>query len=234
MSETLTVNPLRRPADVVEDLTIRLEQGDTDLPDCWSLPEREYRATFYTAPKHPLSIAQLPATGHEYEYGCSIVARQNARTALKRDYRYERIDRADWEDDLHELRASAPERQGRAMPDAYMERQSYSSDRWPDPYCLRHLATVHGVIGADGRLAGYMQVVQCGEVVRLNTILGHADRLHDCVMWLLMMEAVTWHIDECAATFFLYYTHDSGHGPGLRYFKERLGYRPARVTWEFA
>lgn len=233
MTATLTINPLRRPANSVEPLTIRLEQGDTALIGCWSLPDREYRESFYTAPKHPLSVAVLPADGHAYEYGCSTVSRQNARYAANHGYRYERIDRADWEDDLYEIRSSAPERQGRAMPAAYMERQAYVSDAWPDPHCRRHLITVHGVIGSDDHLVGYMQVVQCGEVVRVNTILGHAAKMQDRIMWLLMMEAAKWHIDECAAKFFLYYTHASGHGHGLKYFKERLGFRPAWVTWEW-
>ena len=35
------------------------------------------------------------------------------------------------------------------------------------------------------------------------------------------------------ARFGLYYTHESGHGGGLRYFKERFGMRPARVSWLF-
>lgn len=230
MTATLIVNPLRRPANIVEPITIRLEQGDTDLRGCWELPEQEYRASFYTAPTYPLSVAVLPSDGHAYEYGCSTVARQNARYAVRQGFRYQRIDRADWESDLHAIRSSAPFRQGRDMPPAYMERQAYSHD--VPSGCVRHGATVHGVIGPDG-LAGYMQVVQCGEVVRVNTLLGHAARLEDRVVWLLMMEAVKWHIDECAARFFLYYTHASGFGPGLQYFKERLGFRPATVTWEF-
>lgn len=228
----VAVNPLRRPS-TVEPVTIRLEQGDTRHPDCSSLPEREYRTGFYAAPRHPLSVATLPDTGHGYEYGCSTVARQNARHAAATGYRHLLIDRADWADDLHAIRSSAPFRQGRDMPADYMAWRSYSSDAWPDGSCVRHRATVHGVAGPDGRLRGYMQVVQCGEVVRVNTILGHAEFLRDRVMWLLLVEAVKWHIDECAARFFLYYTHDSGHGPGLRYFKERLGFRPCRVEWEF-
>jgi hypothetical protein len=224
-------NPLRRPANHVLPLTILLEQGDTDLPGCHTLPATEYGTGFYHAPQHPLSVAVLPQDGRAYEYGCSVVARQNARYAAKQGYRWEIIDRADWEDDLHALRSSTSFRQGRDMPAAYMEWQPYSSDAWPEPHCKRHLATVHGVIGPDGHLAGYMQVVQCGEVVRVNTILGHADKLADRVMWLLLVEAIKWHIDECGAGFFLYYTHASGHGPGLRYFKERLGFRPHQVEW---
>jgi hypothetical protein len=229
----MTENPLRRPTDRIDDLTVRLEQGHTDVPACWSLPEQEYRTGFYKVTMHPLSVAVLPADGRAYEYGCSTVSRQNARYAAKHGYRYERIDRADWADDLYQIRSSAPVRQGREMPDAYMQHATYLSDAYPASYCPLHVSTVHGVIGPDDHLAGYMQVVQCGEIVRVNTILGHADKLEDRLMWLLMVEAVKWHIDECQAGFFLYYTHASGHGPGLRYFKERLGFRPAWVSWEF-
>jgi hypothetical protein len=87
------------------------------------------------------------------------------------------------------------------------------------------------VTGADGRLVAYAQLIQCGEVARFNTILGHWDHLQDQVVWLLVMEAIKWHIDESRAAFALYYTHHSGHGPGLRYFKERFRFAPARVEW---
>jgi hypothetical protein len=226
-----TMNPLRRPAKQILPLTIHLERGDTDLPDCRRLPRSEYDGTFYATTQHPLSIAVLPSDGHAYEYGCSIVSRQNARYAANHGFVYQRIDRADWEDDLYRIRSSAPFRQGRDMPHDYMTRQQYGSDAWPDPHCKRHLITIHGVVGPDNHLAGFMMVVQCGEVARVNTILGHADLLEQRVMWLLMVEAIKWHIDECAASYFLYYTHASGHGPGLRYFKERLGFRPHTVQW---
>ncbi len=221
-------------AEAVETLSICLEPGDTSLPSCRSLPESEYRGTFYENPSYPLSIATLPHTGREYEMACSTCARQNVRASKRRGYEYLRIDRSEWEDDLHAIRSSAPERQGRAMPDAYMQRQSYSSDAWSEPHCLRHLITVHGVVGTEGHLAAYAQLIQCGEVVRFNTILGHWDKLKDQVVWMLVMEALKWHIDECDAAFALYYTHDSGDGPGLRYFKERFLFRPTHVHWEFA
>jgi hypothetical protein len=229
---TLTAeNPLRRKGSRPLRLTVRLERGDTRLPECSSLPASEYDGTFYATTEHALSVAVLPQDGHAYEYGCSVVARQNARYAANHGFTYLRIDRADWAGDLYRIRSSAPFRQGRDMPADYMTPQQYGSDAWREPNCVRHRSTVHGVIGPDDHLAGYMQVVQCGEVVRINTILGHADLLEHRIMWLLLVEAVKWHIDECAARYFLYYTHTSGHGPGLRYFKERLGFRPHRVTW---
>jgi hypothetical protein len=220
--------------DELQFVTVDLRQGDTELVACQTLPESEYRGTFYTKPKHPLSVVRFPSSSEEYEYRtCSRVVRENANWARRLGYRYERIDRADYEDDLYELRSSAAERQGRAMPPAYLERQSYGSDAWPNPHCIRHLVTVHGVLDEDGTLAGYCQMVQCGDIARVNTILGHADRLHDRVMWLLTLEMFKWHL-ECGAKFGLYYTHGSGHGPGLRYWKERFGLRPSRVEWVFA
>lgn len=229
MSTIVQENPLRRDPAETLPLSIHLEQGDTRADLCHTLPNTEYRGTYYESTPHALSVAVLPGDGHAYEYGCSVVARQNARYAANHGFRYQRVDRADWEDDLHAIRSSAPVRQGRAMPQAYMDRQTYGHDVPSD--CLRHGSTVHGVIGPDDHLAGYVQVVQCGEVVRVNTILGHADLLEQRIMWLLMMETAKHHIDVCGARFFLYYTHLSGHGPGLRYFKERLGFRPHKIEW---
>lgn len=213
-------------------MTIALERGHTNLPACSTLPASEYGPdSFYHRPRFPLSVAQLPDSGHAYEYGVSRVARYNTRQALKRGYRHELIDRADHEDDMYALRSSVPFRQGRHMPRDYMERQTYGSDAWPEPHCKRHLIVVHGVLSSTGRLVGYTQMVQCGEICRVNSILGHADFLEDGIMWLLFLELVKWHIDVCGAGFALYYTHASGHGGGLRYWKERFGLRPSLVTW---
>jgi hypothetical protein len=222
---------LRGPTDYTRELTVRLHTGDTDRPECTRLPHTEYGTGFYYSPEHDLSVAVLPDTGHEYEYGCSTVARQNARHAAKLGYRHTLIDRHEWEDDLHAIRSSQRVRQGREMPAAYLEWQPYSPDGILDDHCPRHLVAVHGIV-KDGRLVAYAQMVQCGEIVRFNSILGHWDHLPNRVVWLMVMELVKWHIDHCGAGFALYYTHLSGHGPGLRYFKERLGFRPARVTWQ--
>lgn len=216
--------------DTVRRVTVDVESDCRKTAGCEAFARSEYVDTFYSHPRYPLSVAPLPATGHEYEYRtCSKVVRENAHYSLRRGYAYERIDRTDWADDLHAIRSSAPERQGRRMPKAYMERQEYTPD--VPSGCVRHGYTVHGVIGPDDHLAAYCQLMQCGEIVRVNTILGHADLLADRVVWLLVLEAVKWHIDECGARFALYYTHDSGHGPGLRYFKERFGFRASQVEW---
>lgn len=208
-------------------LAIRLEPGDTPAPDCTAIPHREYRGTFYSETAHPLSVARLDP------WRVSRVVRENANRATRLGYEHRIIDRADWEDDLFALRSSKRIRQGRPMPRAYLERESYSSDL-PLADCPRHRAVVHGIVSSQGRLVAYCQIVQCGEVARFNTILGHWDYLDDRVVWLLVREAIEWHRFNDEARFALYLTHESGHGDGLRYFKERFGFRPVHVEWRFA
>jgi hypothetical protein len=62
----------------------------------------------------------------------------------------------------------------------------------------------------------------------VSSILGHAERLRDDIMYLLVTETLrdqSWF----GGTAF-YNLHNSGTD-GLRYFKERLGFRPAEVEW---
>lgn len=213
--------------EAVETIAICLEPGDTSADLCRTLPVWDYRGTFYSETRAALSIARLEP------WRVSRAARENSNYAARRGYAHRIIDRAEWADDLFALRSSRYIRQGRPMPRAYLEREEYSADL-PLAECRRHRIVVHGIVSADETLVAYCQISQCGEVARLNTILGHGDYLDDRVVWLLFREAIDWHVRECRAAFALYYSHDSGHGGGLRYFKERLGFRPARVDWRFA
>lgn len=210
---------------------VRLESGDSPRPECHELPVSEYQDSFYADPPEPLSIAPLFGSGDLYRAGVSRVARTNARWAHGRGYRWQLVDRSEWEDDLHAIRSSAPWRQGRPMPASYMEWQPYGSDALPEDHCRRHLVAIHGVLSDEERLVAYLQMVQCGEIARINTIIGHADHLPNRVMWLLCLDALSWHANYCRAEFGLYYTHDSGSGGGLRYFKERLGFRACEPRW---
>lgn len=203
-------------------------------PECLELAQREYgEKSFYNRSAHALSVVDLPAIAEEYRGQCSKVVKENANRAERLGYRWQLIDRADYIDDLFELRSSQPVRQGRRMPDAYFERQVYSSDAPPPGFCRRHQSYIHGVLSSSGKLVAYCQLVQSGDVVRFNTILGHAAYMDDRVTWLLVLKALQMHIDLCSAKFGLYYTHNSGHGEGLRYFKERFRFRPVDVEWLF-
>lgn len=209
----------------MDRLTIDVGSCNLALPSCADLARSEYGpASFYAHPKSPLSVVDLD------DWIPSHVVGYNARRCTRLGYEYmPEIDRHKWIDDMHELRSSARERQGRPMPLAYMERFEYATDPMPD--CPRHGFVVHGIIDPAGHLVAYVQVYQCGDCARLNSILGHVAHLEAGVMWLLMLEALEYHRDESGARHGVYYTHESGHGGGLRYFKERLRFRQADVDW---
>jgi hypothetical protein len=110
------------------------------------------------------------------------------------------------------------------MSEGYQQRSSFG----PLPrLCDEHHVYTYGVT-KDGRLWAYLWLYRSGDLAMVSSILGHAERLRDDVMYLLVTEALgdqSWF----GGTAF-YNLHNSGTD-GLRYFKERLGFRPAEVEW---
>jgi hypothetical protein len=69
-----------------------------------------------------------------------------------------------------------------------------------------------------------------GDLALVSQILGHADHLEREVMWLLFEHALEREIKSDQDGFVVYNRHDSGTD-GLRWWKERVGFREARVEW---
>lgn len=160
------------------------------------------------------------------------VWRQEHRTARKRSdrahrigYRFELVQRHRYADDIHAINTSAESRQGRPMSAGYKIRPGDTPD---PPYCCRR----HGVhpygVQLDGKLVAYTWVYRCGELALVSQILGHADHLENGIMFLLFEGAVLY--EDTLGGVFVYNRHDSGTD-GLRWFKERLGFRPELVEW---
>jgi hypothetical protein len=110
------------------------------------------------------------------------------------------------------------------MSAGYRTRQAFG----PNPIvCAHHHVYTYGVLGGD-ELVAYLWLYRSGEVALVSSILGHADHLAGDVMYLLVAEALRAQESLGGACF--YNMHDSGT-EGLRFFKERLGFRPAEVEW---
>lgn len=152
-------------------------------------------------------------------------ARKRAARAARLGYRFEEIERERYEDDVFAINVSTPERQGRPMSDGYLERPTFS----PNPcLCPLHHVYTYGVLRED-TLVAYLWLYRCGELAMISSILGHADRLADDVMYLLATETIR-EQTRFGGTLF-YNLHTSGTD-GLRYFKERLGLSAGDVGWE--
>ena len=175
----------------------------------------------------PASVMPLPISREAWEAE-HRTARKRANACERRGYRFAEIDRAERVDEIFAINTSAPERQGRPMADSYRLRPAYSP--LPAYECPRHAIYAYGVVDALDVLAAYTWVYRAGELVMFSTILGHADRLDDHVMYLLVREALVAQraIGDGLA---FYNRHDSGT-EGLRWQKERLGFLPTRVRWD--
>jgi hypothetical protein len=171
------------------------------------------------------SVLTVPDTIDEWlaDHG---TARKRVQRAHQRGYRFARLDREHHADAIHAINTSASHRQGRPMSAGYLERQEFSP--LPDYPCARHQTRVWGVFDAAGVPVAYLVMIRSGQLALVSQILGHADRLHDEVMWLLFAGALEAEIPQ--GGFVVYNRHDSGTD-GLRWWKERCGFQEEQVEW---
>jgi len=174
----------------------------------------------YDWPASILELADMDAYLAQHR-----TARKRAQHARNLGHTARPIERADHVDDIYAVNTSAAERQGRPMSAGYTSRPEFS--RLPAYPCPRHRIDEWGVFTSRGGLVGYLVLYVCADLVMVSQILGHAGHMRDDIMYLLVADALA--AVPLPATVF-YNMHDSGTD-GLRYFKERLGFRPERVAW---
>lgn len=154
-------------------------------------------------------------------------ARKRAGRATRLGYEFIDVVRHEFADDIYAINTSATERQGRPMSAGY----GAMPPRLPDPDypCPRHGVHPYGVVDAHGALVAYLWCYRSGELALVSQILGHAEHLKNDVMYLLFQGAME---REHAVGYgwFVYNRWDSGTD-GLRYFKEKLGFRAQEVEW---
>lgn len=204
----------------VESRTIRL-LGDCAADHClemaWGLHHQLKDA--YRYPASVLDLGDWCAYIADHR-----TARKRAARADRLGYRFAEVERREFEDDVFAINTSTETRQGRAMSASYRERQTFAGNPL---VCPHHHVYTYGVL-RKGILYAYLWLYRCGQVALVSSILGHADRLRDDVMYLLATETVRRQTDLGGVAF--YNMHNSGTD-GLRFFKERLGFQPAGVEW---
>jgi hypothetical protein len=220
------------------ELTISFRRADSPDPACIELAEWLHakfmaphkRYAWHGQYQDGASIIVLPPTFDEYWNGAAgYGTRRKVRRALKEGYTFGHIDRDRYLDDIHAINTSLENRQGKPMTEAYQAR--------PGPYgplatytCPRHQWRTYGVL-KDERLVAYTWVMQVGDMCVFSTILGHGDDLEAGVMYLLVAESLRDVIGLAGTRYAMYNMHLSGT-PGLRFFKEQMGFRPFWVNWQ--
>jgi hypothetical protein len=168
--------------------------------------------------------AVLPLEPHHDWLTSHRTARKRAAHAERLGYRFAEIDRTEHEDAVHAINTSAPARQGRPMSAGYLTPHRFSANPM---LCERHHVYTYGVL-ADELLVAYLWLYRVGELAMVSSILGHADRLRDDIMYLLFRGA---HEQQSLLGGHVFYNMWDGGTDGLRYFKARLGFRPMEVEW---
>lgn len=175
----------------------------------------------------------------DYTRGAALYPLQDAvdwtmanRTARKRGWRAERlgyefseVGRELYADDIHKVNTSTDRRQGRPMSKGYQEPPVFG----PNPMvCPLHHVYTYAILAPTGPLVAYLWLYRSGELAMVSSILGHATRLDDGIMYLLwrgMLERQA----PLGGTVF-YNLWNSGTD-GLRFYKERVGLAEGDVEW---
>jgi hypothetical protein len=153
-------------------------------------------------------------------------ARKRADRAARKGYVCKRIERHERPDEIQAINLSASHRQGRQMSAGYL--LPPTTTPLPNYGCDRHGVHTYGVEDSAGLLAAYSWVYRAGDLALVSQILGHADRLADEIMYLLVQGLVV--AESGRGGFLVYNRYDSGT-EGLRFFKDRCGFKRTQVEW---
>lgn len=175
-----------------------------------------------------VALLKIPDTFEDFLKGGERQALRTNRTkALKEGFKYSQFEAKQYVEDILAINTSAPVRQAKPMDKSYLTREMVLKFIEENP-------VLHGVFNKEGTLVAYSQTVLCGEVLILNRIIGHAAFVDQGIMYLLVSEIVKEMISlkkENGLPLWIMYDMFFGALPGLRYFKERLGFKPYRVIW---
>jgi hypothetical protein len=202
---------------------IRLEPACVDS-SCAELAWQLHRKL--DTPNYTRGVALMPCPDSLEQWQAHHrTARKRAWRAGRLGYRFAEVDMSSYADDRFAINVSLERRQGRPMEAGYRKR--YQPSRLPDYSCARHKIHTYGVLQDDG-LRAYLTLYRVGDLALVSMILGHGDHLRNDVMYLLAAGMVEAHAGE--GCWFYYNRWDSGTD-GLRFYKERIGFREADVEW---
>jgi len=177
-----------------------------------------------------VGLLPLPDTFEEYLRGRDRQAlRTNRKRCLSRGFYFNSFNPAERLEEILDINLSMRDRQGKPMHPDYLNidcLRQYCSDK----------PLMYGIFNAEGILKAYAYAPIYGEVFVFSRLLGHGDCLDQGIMYLLVSEIIREMIDfKQAQGYPLWAMYDTFFGakPGLRYFKERLGFKPYKVKWRW-
>ncbi len=175
-----------------------------------------------------VGLLELPGSFEEYLGGRDrAYLRRKRNRALARGLHFEAFAPMERLQEILLINSSAPVRQKRAMDADYLDIAELAR-------FFQNKPRIYGVLDGQGALRAYADAPVLGEVALLSRLLGHAEDLEDGIMYLLVSEVIREMIELKArqgAPAWAMYDTFFGAQPGLRFFKEQLGFSPYKVKW---
>jgi hypothetical protein len=214
---------LRSPA-----IAIELSGGRSCRATFESFTARHPRYPFTQRKRWGVALLEAPLAFDGYLAGRSRQAlRTNRRRALEAGMTFQRIEPLDRLDEVLAINRSMKVRQGRKVDDAYLDVDELRR-------YFQGSSQVFGVTDRAGVLVAYLDLRICGPLATISRLLGEEKALDQGVMYLLISDSIG-QISEMRRSNgtprWVMYDTFFGASSGLRYFKERLGFAPYRVTW---
>ncbi len=197
-----------------------------DYQSCVDHAEPLFRQLSVPRYSRQASLMRVPETAAQWRSE-HRTARKRALRGKRNGYEFAEVDFSQHTDDIFVINTSLTERQGRPMTDSYTTRRQHGQLTPAQTRCPKHRTHTYGILKRD-KLVAYMTLHRSGDLAMVSTILGHADHFDNGIMFLLIQGMVE---DQAGkGGWFFYNVHSSGTD-GLRWAKERYGFRAADIEW---
>ncbi len=175
------------------------------------------------------SIMEVPDTLELWK-SWHRTARRRALRAERLGYTFAEVDYSSHADDIYAINTSRKERQGRPMSDGYTTRRAYGRLSADQTRCPRHRTHTYGILNGK-TLVAYLTLHRAGDLAMVSMILGHGEHFDNGIMFQLVQGVIA---DQAGTGgVFFYNLHSSGQD-GLRWAKERYGFRSADIEWSLS
>jgi len=178
--------------------------------------------------RYGVALISLPNSFSDYLTGRDKQAlRTNRRKAIKHGFTFSSFSPLEHIDEILEINQSMKIRQSKPMNPDYLNVDALVS-------FFKDKEKIYGVFDIHGNLKAYAYTPIVGEVCVISRLLGHGEELDKGIMYFLISEVIREMIEiknKNGVPLWIMYDTLFGASKGLKYFKERLGFKPYEVIW---
>jgi hypothetical protein len=208
------------------EVTIRMS-GDHKSRDIFNVyTSRHPKYKLIQNKRWGVALLPLPDLFEEYLKKNELLRRKRQRS-IDLGFRFDSLDPSQHLNEILAINSSLQFRQGQLMDASFLTIEQLRV--W-----AKNKPAIYGVFNNNGVLRAYTNTPICGEIFTFSRLLAHGEDLDKGVMYFMVSEVIRRMIkrraDQGSPLWAMYDTF-FGAPPGLRFFKERLGFKPYKVRW---